>query len=105
MPGEETGAWLMPLDRYTLAAVEDGIWLDKDCDSTLVERLEVLLGADQTDGMCPLERDLRLTGSWLALNPVLTWEALQRERQQNMLNRARNSSRRGDRSNNDTKET
>lgn len=94
-PGEETGAWLMPLDRSTLAAVEDGIWLDRENDSTLIERLEVLLGADQTDGMCPLERDLRLTGSWLALNPVLAWEARQRERQRNMLNRARSSSHRG----------
>lgn len=90
-PGEETGAWLMPLDRSTLAAVEDGIWLDRENNSTLIERLEVLLGADQTDGMCPLERDLRLTGSWLALNPVLAWEACQRERYQNMLNRARSS--------------
>lgn len=90
-PCEETGAWLMPLDRSTLAAVEDGIWLDRENDSTLIERLEVLLGADQTDGMCPLERDLRLTGSWLALNPVLAWEARQRERHRNMLNRARSS--------------
>ena len=90
-PGEETGAWLMPLDRSTLAAVEDGIWLDRKNDSTLIERLEVLLGADQTDGICPLERDLRFSGSWLALNPVLSWDARQRERQQNMLNRARSS--------------
>ncbi|CAN7778242.1 hypothetical protein LJR290_007939 [Variovorax sp. LjRoot290] len=88
-PGEDTGAWLMPLDRSTLAAVEDGIWLDRESDSTLLERLEVLLGADQTDGMCPLERDLRLTGSWLAFNPVLTWESRQRERHRNMLDRAR----------------
>jgi hypothetical protein len=91
VPGEETGAWLMPLDRSTLAAVEDGIWLDRENDSTLIERLEVLLGADQTDGMCPLERDLRLTGPWLALNPVLAWEARHRERHRNMLNRARSS--------------
>lgn len=91
-PGEETGAWLMPLDRATWAAIEDGIRLDRENDSTLIERLEVLLGADQTDGMCSLERDLRLTESWLALNPVLAWEARQRERQQNMLNRARSSS-------------
>lgn len=88
-PGEDTGAWLMPLDRSTLAAVEDGIWLDRETDSTLLERLEVLLGADQTDGICPLEQDLRLTGSWLAFNPVLTWEARQRERHRNMLDRAR----------------
>lgn len=92
-PGEDTGAWLMPLDRNTLAAVEDGIWLDRENDSTLIERLEVLLGADQTDGICPLERDLRLTGSWLAFNPVLAWETRQLERKQNMLNRARSNSR------------
>lgn len=91
-PGEESGAWLMPLDRSTLAAVEDGIWLDRTNDSTLIERLEVLLGADQTDGICPLERDFRLTGSWLTFNPVLAWEARQLERQQNMLNRARTNS-------------
>lgn len=88
-PGEDAGAWLMPLNRFTLAAVEDGIWLDRETDSTLLERLEVLLGADQTTGMCPLEQDLRLTGSWLAFNPVLTWEARQRERHRNMLDRAR----------------
>lgn len=93
VPGEEAGAWLMPLDRSTLAAVEDCIWLDKDSDSTLIERLEVLLGADQTDGMCPLERDFRVTGSWLALNPVLAWEARHRARHRNMLNRARSSPR------------
>lgn len=88
-PGEDAGAWLMPLNRSTLAAVEDGIWLNRETDSTLLERLEVLLGADQTAGMCPLEQDLRLTGSWLAFNPVLTWEARQRERHRNMLDRAR----------------
>lgn len=92
-PGEDTGAWLMPLDRKSLVAVEDGIWLDNQCDSSLLERLEILLGADQTDGICPLERDLRLTGSWLAHNPVLAWEARQRERQKNMLDRARRSPR------------
>ena len=89
MPGEESGAWLMPLDRRNLAAVEDAVWLDLEREGDLIERLETLLGADQTDGICPLERDLRQTGTWLARNPVLAWQALQQTRRENMLNRAR----------------
>jgi hypothetical protein len=87
--GEESGAWLMPLDRHTLAAIEDAVWLDLHGESDLVERLETLLGADQTDGICPLESDLRQTGPWLAQNPVLTWGSRQHARRENMLNRAR----------------
>ncbi len=93
--GEESGAWLMPLDRHTLAAVEDAVWLDLEHESDLVERLETLLGADQADGICPLELDLRQTGSWLAHNPVLSWEAQQHARRKNMLNRARSGPVRG----------
>lgn len=86
---EEGGPWLMPLDRKTLAALEEAIWFNDQNDSDLIERLETLLGADLSDGICSFERDLRHTGEWLAHNPVLKWEAQQQVRRTNMLHRAR----------------
>lgn len=88
--GEEGGAWLMPLEQATLAAVADAVWLDLEHECDLIERLENLLGADQQHDICSLERDLRATGPWLAHNPALAWEAQQHKRRMNMLNRARN---------------
>lgn len=73
--GEEGGAWLMPIDSDSLAAVADAVWYDDQCDLTLLERLKSLLLAPDGEGPSSVECALDRTGPWLAYNPALAYEA------------------------------
>lgn len=63
-------AFLAPLNRLTLAAVADAVWLNRSRDSTLAERLLELVTEDEM-GITPLEDAWERTGAWLQHNPVL----------------------------------
>jgi len=80
--GEEGGAWLMPIDSDSLAAVADAVWYDVERDLTLLERLKELLLAPDGEGASIIERALDRTGPWLAHNPVLAHAAKARQQMQ-----------------------
>lgn len=80
-------AFLAPLNRLTLAAVEDGIWMDRKRESTVAERLLVLVTEDE-HGITPLERAWCRTGPWLQHNPVLKMQRQEQERLQQIYTAA-----------------
>jgi len=90
--GEEGGAWLLPIDSDSLAAVADAVWYNDERDLTLLERLKELLLAPGGDGPSIIERALDRTGSWLAHNPVLANEARARQQMQTIKAVARRAS-------------
>ncbi|GGX34289.1 hypothetical protein GCM10007242_46400 [Pigmentiphaga litoralis] len=90
--GEEGGACVIPLDKHTVGAITDGLWLDNTTHSTIGERLILLLTPDEK-GVSPFEQALDRTGGWLAKNPVLQLAEQIEERTRAMYDAAMRGSR------------
>lgn len=78
-PGEEGGAYLLPLDIECLEMLADVIWVSKTSHCNALEYLKKLLVDQGEDGMNPIERNLRRTAGWLAENPISKRERAQQE--------------------------
>jgi len=76
-PGEEGGAYLMPLDLETLAMLRYAVWLSPSGSMPVTQRLRQLI----SDPDAPILTAFRRTAAWLAHNPLVQWgEQRRRER-------------------------
>lgn len=73
-PGEEGGAYLMPLDLQALGMLRHAISATPDGAMPLSQRLRQLL----SDPEAPILQAFRRTAPWLAHNPLLQWEERRR---------------------------
>lgn len=78
-PGEEGGAYLLPLDLVGLAMLADAVWVSPTSRCSALERLKQLFRDQDENGQSAIERDLRRTSGWLAENPILKREADRQE--------------------------
>ena len=74
-PGEEGGAFLMPLNVRSLTWLSEAVSVEADKHAPFLDRLQALLSDVGEDGMCTFERQLRRTAKWLEFNPVLARHA------------------------------
>lgn len=73
-PGEEGGAYLLPLDLQALAMLRHAVWISPDTAMPVTTRLRQLL----SDPNGPLLQAFRRTAPWLIHNPVLRWDEQRR---------------------------
>jgi hypothetical protein len=78
-PGEEGGAYLLPLDMEGMEMLSDAVWVSPTEQCSVTERLKTLLAERGDDGLNTIKRNMRYTAKWLADNPILK---LQREREE-----------------------
>ncbi|MGT2505597.1 hypothetical protein [Cupriavidus basilensis] len=74
-PGEEGGAYLLPLDLAGLEMLADAVWHSKTEHCPALERIKRLLVDKDEEDMSTIERALDRTG-WLDQNPILKMNSL-----------------------------
>lgn len=79
MPGEEGGAYLLPLDLEGLEMLADAVWTSPTSHCSALDRLEQLLLEQDENGRSAIDRGLRRTSGWLSENPILKREADRQE--------------------------
>lgn len=78
-PGEEGGAYLIPLDLEGLEMLADTVWVSPTSHCSALDRLKQLLLEQDENGQSAIERGLRRTSGWLAENPILKKESDRQE--------------------------
>jgi hypothetical protein len=78
-PGEEGGAYVLPLDTAGLSMLTDVVAVSSTSHCNALEHLKRLLLDLGEDGMNPIERNLRRTAAWLTENPVVKHERTKKE--------------------------
>lgn len=74
-PGEEGGAYLIPLDAETMTMLRHAVWATPSASMPVTHRLRQLI----SDPDAPILAAFRRTAAWLAHNPLMQW-AEQRQR-------------------------
>jgi len=83
-PGEEGGAYLLPLNMEGIEMLSDAVWVSPTEHCRVVDRLRDLLEPGD-DGLNPIKRNMQRTAKWLADNPILKLQH-EREKRSRRLN-------------------
>ena len=78
-PGEDGGAYILPLDLEGLEMLADAVWVSPTSHCSALDRLKQLLLEQDENGQSAIERGLRRTSGWLAENPILKRESYRQE--------------------------
>lgn len=71
VPGEEGGAYMLPLDTDALDMLSNAVWVSRTRECNVIDWLKATLIDIGADGLDPIERNLRRTAPWLLHNPIL----------------------------------
>ena len=72
-PGEEGGAFLLPIDVEVLAMLRHAVWVSPSESMPVVERLRALLLDRDAQGRSAIDQAFDRTSPWLLHNPHLQW--------------------------------